>query len=130
MAEIIQFPKKERPLRSARSVDLYYCWDVRLNNPLLNSIFRPETSYVERWFLQTQHLLNNEELDHPIIKLLMSADDSTLDLLIDNTKKDLAVQIFFSDTNEARDSAEINIQKLNRWHAKWQCLFNYRKNKL
>jgi hypothetical protein len=126
MAEIIPFPKKEQPLKVARSLDLYYCWDVRLNNPLLNTLFKPEISYVERWYLQTQHLLNLEDMDHPIIKLLLSTKDNTLNMLIDNTEKDLAVQRYFA----AKDnivSAETNILKLNRWNTKWQGLLRYRQ---
>lgn len=126
MAEIIPFPKKEKPLKVARSIDLYYCWDNRLNNPLLNSLFKPETSYVERWYLQTQHLLNNEEIEHPIIKLLLSPSDNTLNLLIENTEKDLAVQRYFQDVNNI-DSAQINVSRLNRWLVKWQGLSRYRQ---
>ncbi len=125
-AEIIPFPKREKPLKVARSIDLYYCWDDRLNNPLLNSIFKPETSYVERWYLQTQHLLNNEEADHPIIKLLLSNTDKTLNLLIENTEKDLAVQRYFSDVNNM-DAAQANVLRLNRWLNKWQGLLQYRQ---
>ena len=126
MAEIIPFPKKEKPLKVARSIDLYYCWDTRLNNPLLNSLFKPETSYVERWYLQTQHLLNNEDIEHPIIKLLLSQQDNTLNLLIENTEKDLAVQRYFQDVNNI-DSAQINVSRLNRWLVKWQGLSRYRQ---
>ena len=126
MAEIIPFPKKEKPLKVARSIDLYYCWDTRLNNPLLNSLFKPETSYVERWYLQIQHLLNNEEIEHPIIKLLLSPSDNTLNLLIENTEKDLAVQRYFQDVNNI-DSAQINVSRLNRWLVKWQGLSRYRQ---
>jgi hypothetical protein len=125
-AEIIPFPKREKPLKVARSLDLYYCWDNRLNNPLLNSIFKPETSYVERWYLQTQHLLNNEDINHPIIKLLLSNTDKTLGLLIENTEKDLAVQRYFADVNNMA-AAEANIIRLNRWLTKWQGLFQYRQ---
>lgn len=125
-AEIIPFPKREKPLKVARSVDLYYCWDDRLNNPLLNSIFKPETSYVERWYLQTQHLLNNEETEHPIIKLLLSNNDRTLNILIENTEKDLAVQRYFSDISNL-DAAQVNVIRLNRWLSKWQGLFQYRQ---
>jgi hypothetical protein len=125
-AEIIPFPKKEKPLKVARSIDLYYCWDSRLNNPLLNSIFKPETSYVERWYLQTQHLLNNEDIEHPIIKLLLSTNDNTLNLLIENTEKDLAVQRYFQDVNNV-DSAHVNVSRLNRWLVKWQGLSRYRQ---
>lgn len=125
-AEIIPFPKKEAPLKVARSLDLYYCWDVRLNNPLLNSLFKEETCYVERWFLQTQHLLNIEDFDHPIIKTLLSTKDNTLNLLIENTEKDLAVQRYFSDVTN-RHSVDVNIIKLNRWLAKWKSLLQYRQ---
>lgn len=125
-AEIIPFPKKEAPLKVARSLDLYYCWDVRLNNPLLNSLFKEETCYVERWFLQTQHLLNIENFDHPIIKTLLSTKDNTLNLLIENTEKDLAVQRYFSDVTN-RHSVDVNIIKLNRWLAKWKSLLQYRQ---
>jgi hypothetical protein len=126
MADIIQFPKKTQPLKFSKSVDLYHCWDRRLNNPLLNSIFKSEVCYVERWFLQTKHLLNNEEMDHPIIKTLLSNTDYTLDLLIANTEKDLAVQRYFADI-EYKDSTDINIGKLNRWLIKWQGLRQYRQ---
>lgn len=126
MAEIIPFPKKEQPLKVARSLDLYYCWDVRLNNPLLNTLFKPEISYVERWYLQTQHLLNLEDTDHPIIKLLLSPNDNTLHRLIDATEKDLTIQRYFVDKDNAI-SAEANVLKLNRWNTKWQGLFRYRQ---
>jgi hypothetical protein len=125
MAEIIQFPKKEQPLKISKSIDLYHCWDCRLNNPLLNSIFKPEVCYVERWFLQTRHLLNNEETDHPLIKTLLSNDDSTLDLLIESTEKDLTIQRYFADV-EYKDSTDVNIGKLNRWLVTWQGLRQYR----
>lgn len=127
MAEIIPFPKKEPVHKVSRSLDLYYCWDRRLNNPLLNSLFKPETCYVERWYLQTKHLLNLEELDHPIIKTLLNANDDTLNVLIDVIEKDLAVQRYFVDVTN-KDSAQVNIVKLNRWLAKWQGLLQYRQH--
>lgn len=126
MAEIIPFPKKEQPLKVARSLDLYYCWDVRLNNPLLNTLFKPEISYVERWYLQTQHLLNLEDTDHPIIKLLLSPNDNTLHRLLDATEKDLTIQRYFIDKDNII-SAEANVLKLNRWNTKWQGLLRYRQ---
>ena len=126
MAEIIPFPKKEQPLKVARSLDLYYCWDQRLNNPLLNTLFKPEISYVERWYLQTQHLLNLEDTNHPIIKLLLSRNDNTLNMLLDNTEKDLTIQRYFVDKDNII-SAEANVLKLNRWNTKWQGLLRYRQ---
>ena len=126
MAEIIPFPKKEQPLKVARSLDLYYCWDVRLNNPLLNTLFKSEISYVERWYLQTQHLLNLEDMNHPIIKLLLSPNDNTLHRLLDATEKDLTIQRYFVDKDNVI-SAEANVLKLNRWNTKWQGLLRYRQ---
>jgi hypothetical protein len=126
-AKIIPFPKKEQPLNSARSLDLYYCWDCRLNNPLLNKLYKPEICYVERWFLQVQHLLNIEDVEHPIIKTIFNEKDNTLELLIDATEKDLAVQRYFADTTN-RISADINTGKLNRWLFKWQSLQKYRQS--
>jgi hypothetical protein len=123
-AEIIQFPKRQQ-LKIAKSVELYHCWDSRLNNPLLNSIFKPEVSYVERWFLQTRHLLNHEENEHPILKLLFSDHDSTLNLLIESTEKDLNIQLQ-SASKIYQDSTDINIARLNRWLVKWQGLQQYR----
>lgn len=127
MAEIIPFPKKEPILNTARSLDLYYCWDFRLNNPLLNSLYKPEICYVERWFLQVQHLLNIENVDHPIIQTVLNKQDKTLELLIEVTEKDLAVQRYFSDTTN-RISADINTGKLNRWLVKWKGLQQHRQN--
>lgn len=126
-AEIIPFPKKAPTLKVAKSIDLYYCWDARLNNPLLNNLYKPETCYVERWFLQVQHLLNTEEIEHPIIKLLLSSADNTLNLLISNTEKDLAVQHYFADVAHHMHATEVNIIKLNRWLTKWQGLLRYRQ---
>jgi hypothetical protein len=124
-AEIIQFPKKAKPLKRATSLDLYYCWDPRLNNPLLNKLYKPETNYVERWYLQIQHLLNEGCTEHPVLQLMLSKDDNTLQLLIESTEKDLAVQRYFSDVNNL-DAAQANVIRLNRWLTKWQGLLRYR----
>lgn len=123
-AVIIPFPKKTI-LKVAKSVDLFYCWDQRLNNPHLNSLYKPEISYVERWYLQTVHLLNLENLDHPIIKMLLSKDDTTLDILRDVTDKDLTVQRYFVEKSTIYN--DYNVIKLSRWLVKWQGLLQYRQ---
>jgi hypothetical protein len=125
-AEIIPFPKKEQPLKRASSIDLYYCWDSRLNNPLLNRLYKTETCYVERWYLQLQHLLNEENTSHPLMQLVLSPQDTTLNYLIESTEKDLAVQRYFSDVRNA-DAAQANVVRLNRWLTKWQSLLRYRQ---
>jgi hypothetical protein len=121
-AEIIQFPKKTK-LKSIKSVDLYYCWDRRLDNPLLNSLFKPEVNYAERWYLQIVHLLNAESMDHPLIKTLLS-NDSTLNLLVELIEKDLLIQKKI-DNEITSLSTEYNISRLNKWLVKFQGLQQY-----
>jgi hypothetical protein len=65
-------------------------------------------------------------MDHPLIKTLLSNNDSTLDLLIESTEKDLTIQRYFAEI-EYKDSTDINIGKLNRWLVKWQGLQQYRR---
>ena len=119
-AEIIPFPKKIK-LQRIKSVDLYHCWDRRLDNPLLNSLFKQEVCYVERWYLQTVHLLNMELEDHPLLVSLMS--DITLELLIELIEKDLKIQKEFVDTTPTTD---YNLIRLNKWLVKFQGLLQYR----
>jgi hypothetical protein len=124
-AEIIPFPKKIK-LQRTKSVDLYHCWDRRLDNPLLNSLFKTEVSFVERWYLQTVHLLNMEQVNHPLIQALMSTEDATLDLLIELIEKDLAIQkdCTNSDTTLTTD---YNLIRLNKWLVKFRGLQQYRR---
>ena len=119
-AEIIPFPKKIK-LQRIKSVDLYHCWDRRLDNPLLNSLYKQEVSYVERWYLQTVHLLNMELVEHPLVISLMS--DTTLELLIELIEKDLKIQKEFVDTTLTTD---YNLIRLNKWLVKFQGLLQYR----
>jgi len=119
-AEIIPFPKKIK-LQRIKSVDLYHCWDRRLDNPLLNSLFKQEVCYVERWYLQTVHLLNMELEDHPLLVSLMS--DTTLELLIELIEKDLQIQKEFVDTTLTTD---YNLIRLNKWLVKFLGLLQYR----
>lgn len=123
-AEIIPFPNQKKP-KVAKSIDLYYCWDQRLNNPYLNSLYKEQVCYVERWYLQAQHLLNHEDFSHPIIQTLLNRDDGTLIILDDCTKKDLAVQHFYYDKTTS-EAAKVQIVRLNKWQARWQSLIEYR----
>ena len=124
-AEIIQFPRKSH-LKKVRSVDLFYSWDKRLKNPYLNSLFREEICYIERWFLQVQHLLNTDQEHHPIIQTLLSTNDATLDLLIECTERDLQNQQELSDYYTII-SVEQTTNKLNKWLRKWRSLHHHRQ---
>ena len=123
-AEIIHLPDR-RQHNTVRSVDLYFCWDSRLNNPLLNKLFKEEVSYVERWYLQATHLLNLEEFNHPIIQTLINQQDNTLTLLKDATEKDLCVQQRLTDVSTIF-STDYQIRKLTKWYKRWESLSNYR----
>jgi hypothetical protein len=124
-AEIIQLPAKPKKLNSVRSVDLHFCWDARLNNPLLNSLYKQEVCYVERWYLQATHLLNTEDTTHPLLKLLLNKQDHTLQLLLDATEKDREVQERLSDISSIY-STEYQIKKLAKWQLRWISLINHR----
>lgn len=125
-AEIIHLPARQTTHNTTRSVDLYFCWDSRLNNPLLNKLFKEEVSYVERWYLQATHLLNIEEINHPIIQTLLNKKDNTLNLLLDSTDKDLCVQRRLTDVSTVF-STDYQIKKLTKWQNKWTSLINYRE---
>jgi len=124
-AKIIHLPLK-KTYRRVKSVDLYHCWDRQLNNPFLNSLFKQQVPYVERWYLQTVHLLNLDQTDHPLINVLFSTSDSTLNLLLEATEKDLKIQHEQFDIHTA-DAARFYIGKLNKWQAKWQGLLLHRE---
>lgn len=121
-AEIIQLPKKN--YRSVRSVDLYFCWDPRLNNPFLNRLFKEDICYVERWYLQTTHLLNVEDTEHPLLRLILNDGCATLNLLMTATTRDLEIQNKLT-TQDTLHSTNYNLRKLNRWRNKWVGLINY-----
>ncbi len=123
-AEIIPFPKTIK-LKRVKSVDLYHCWDCRLDNPLLNSLYKPEVSYAERWYLQTVHLLNMELIEHPLIAILMSKD-SMLELLLELIEKDLEIQKKFIE-NDTTLTTDYNIIRLHKWQVKFQGLLQYRR---
>lgn len=123
-AKIIPFPKKIK-LRRIKSVDLYHCWDRRLDNPLLNSLFKTEVSYAERWYLQTVHLLNTENTDHPLITLLLSSTDDTLDLLISSIEKDITIQKQLANDDTVL-TTDYNLIRLIKWQVKFQGLLRYR----
>ena len=125
-AEIIQLPARKITHNKVRSVDLYFCWDSRLNNPLLNNLFKEEVSYVERWYLQATHLLNAGMEEHPLIQILLNGQDNTLKLLLDATEKDLCVQQRLTDVS-TMFSTDFHIRKLVKWQRRWESLINYRE---
>lgn len=123
-AEIIPFPKKIK-LKQIKSIDLYHCWDRRLDNPLLNSLYKTEVNYVERWYLQTVHLLNMELVDHPLIISLLSTSDRTLDLIVELIEKDIVIQKEVGE--DFTLTTDYNLIRLNKWLVKFRGLQQYRR---
>jgi hypothetical protein len=129
-AKIVQFPKKTPSLNFVKSIDLQHCWDRRLQNPYLNSLYKSEISYAERWYLQVVHHLNFDELEHPLVKILLNHSDYTLNLLLSSVSKDLTIQLAALEANNLPNpytmSAEYNVSRLNKWKNKWTGLIKYR----
>jgi len=129
-AKIVQFPKKPQRLDFVKSIDLQHCWDIKLQNPYLNSLYKSEISYAERWYLQVVHHLNFEEVEHPLVKILLNQKDYTLNLLLTDVTKDLTVQLsaleFDNLPNPYVMGAEYNVSRLNKWKNKWTGLIKYR----
>lgn len=129
-AKIVQFPKKTLSLNFVKSIDLQHCWDRRLQNPYLNSLYKSEISYAERWYLQVVHHLNFDELEHPLVKILLNHSDYTLNLLLSSVTNDLKIQLAALESNNLPNpytmSAEYNVNRLNKWKNKWTGLIKYR----
>lgn len=129
-AQIVQFPKIPKKVNSVKSIDLQHCWDSRLQNPYLNSLYKSEISYAERWYMQVVHYLNFEEHEHPLVKILLNHSDYTLNLLSLCVGKDLKIQLSAIENNILPGpytmAAEYNISRLNKWKIKWDGLIKYR----
>jgi len=88
-----------------------------LDNPLLNSLYKPTISHTEKWYLELRRRILFNDLEHPLVQLvcvdlklkeslIKSAiiDGSTmLDIIRDKSKPEYHV------------SASINLKKLKRW---------------
>lgn len=64
IADIVEFPYAVRsagrlPPRKMQ-VKLIKSWDDQFFNPYLNAIYDNNISYVERWYLETRNVLQNE----------------------------------------------------------------------
>ena len=128
-AQIIAFPQTSKTapkLIVHRSFDLVHSWDSKFFNPYLNSIYSETVPYVERWYLQTTHLLHAEDYGHPLLLILFSEKDTTLDKLITVTEQDLAIHHTLANKSPMY-IAQPNITKLTRWLNKWKSLKSHRQ---
>ena len=100
-------------------LNFQHCWASWLGNPFLNSIYKDNVSYTERWYLELRRLINDEIWTHPLLTSVIL--DHTLKYnLIKSTVIDGAVvrNLLLSDAQpEYQMSAAINLKKLRRWCA-------------
>lgn len=93
------------------------CWGKYLNNPLLNSLYKPSVCFTERWFLESQRLIRDKLWYHPLLSIVVNDNNLKTTLVksavIDGTlmRDILALDNF----PEYHISAGINLKKLNRW---------------
>jgi hypothetical protein len=100
-------------------VNMQQCWHYRLQNPLLNTLYKDSISYTERWYLETRRLINEGLWGHPLLASLL-ADPVIKSTLINSTVVDSATMLSIINNPqqpEYQTSAAINLRKLKKWHA-------------
>jgi hypothetical protein len=102
-----------------QQLDVQYCWQSQLNNPLLNKLYKDSVSYTERWYLETRRLINEELWHHPVLHSILLDEKLKLELIkstiIDGTM--MRSMINNHQHPEYQMSAGINLKKLCRWCA-------------
>lgn len=96
---------------------LVLCMNPALNNPFLNSLYKSDVTYVERWYLEVRKRILSDEWQHPVVKILC-ADQHLKTAIVKSTVIDGAVmRSVLNDPKlpEYHISAGINLKKLNRW---------------
>ena len=101
-----------------RSADLFHAWDKNLINPKLRKIYKQEISWLERWYLESRHLANNEQWDHPIIKTIIYDVDFNK-FLRDCCLADIRLMEKLGEDPIYRDSSVRQRKKLIIWHNKF-----------
>jgi len=98
-------------------VPLFSCMHPTLNNPFLNSIYKPAVTYAERWYLEVRKRVLDSDWQHPIVRI--ACEDLELkSLLVKSTVIDGAyMRDIVRDYKlpEYHVSAGINLKRLNRW---------------
>jgi hypothetical protein len=88
-----------------------------LDNPFLNSLYKPSICYAERWYLEVRKRILEENWSHPIVRIVC-ADEQLKKLLVKSAVLDGAVmRSVLADPKLPgyHISAGINLKKLNRW---------------
>jgi hypothetical protein len=102
-----------------QQLDMQCCWQIHLNNPLLNKLYKDSVCYTERWYLETRQLINDEMWHHPLLISLLLDEKLKLGLIksaiIDGTM--MRSMINNHQHPEYQMSASVNLKKLSRWCA-------------
>lgn len=100
-------------------LEYHACWSPRLNNPLLNKLYKESVCYSERWYLELRKLILDEQWVHPLI-ISMIGDRKLRTNIVKSTFIDGALMrsvINSAEYPEYHISAGINLKKINRWCA-------------
>lgn len=126
--KIIALPKKAKHYYNGPhlQVPLYYCMDPILDNPFLNSLYKPSVSYSERWYLELRKKISNIEYDHPLVKIVMHDIELKKNLLFSTIFDYAIMKSIVNDPQlpEFRISAGVNLKKLQRWSGFFTSLLN------
>lgn len=113
----VEFP---RYYEQHRSIDLDHCWDKRLANPYLRSIYKDNVSWAERWYHEIRHCLNLEE-EHPLLNQFRT-DKKLRRLLITCCQEDLKRMLAVVNEPEYNLVATDHMKKLEIWLRKFIAL--------
>ena len=124
-AIIIPFPKpvKQKQLVVKRSAELFHAWNKLLINPRLKGLYKQEISWLERWYLEVRHLVNNDQWNHPIV-LMVTQDQTFNKILRDCCLADIQIMEKLAEDYVYRDSSVRQRKRLIIWHNKFASLLH------
>lgn len=125
-AIIIPFPKRKsvKDIIVKRSADLQHAWNKRLINPKLKGTYKDSISWLERWYLESRHLANTEQWDHPLLLTVM-LDKAFNEFLRESCLADIAIMEKLAENPIYRESSVRQRKRLIIWHNKFAALYNY-----
>ncbi|MDB2315353.1 hypothetical protein N9V27_00080 [bacterium] len=93
------------------------CNEEKLNNPLLNNLYKDNICYTERWYLEARKIIFDENWDHPIIQIICEDTNLKARLIKSTVIDGVLMRNVVNNISlpEFRISAGINLKKLHRW---------------